>query len=177
MRLFCAALPVALSLACLPMPAQDRKGVNDNTYYEVKFTLQDAAAPAGKNTQTFSLITAANRKATFRVGDRVPLITTSYQAGAGGSAPVLGTNFSYADVGATIECTVADIGAKFSLHGLIDLSAVDTEKPKNPNPILGETKLELETAVDPGRPTIIATIDDPLHSHKLQVEATVTKLP
>ncbi len=177
MRIACAAF--LLSTAILPALGQDhdRRGVNDNAFYEVKFTLTDSAAPAGKNVRTYSLITAANHKATLRVGDRVPLATASFQAPVQGSAPVMTTQYNYADVGATLECMVADVGAKYAMHGLVAISAVDTEKPRTPNPTLGETRVEWDTAVDPGRPTLIAAIDDPVNARKLQVEATVTKLP
>lgn len=151
--------------------------MNDNAFYEVKFTLTDAAAPAGKNIRTYSLIVAANRKATMKVGDRVPLATTSLQFPSQGAPAAPATDYSYIDVGATLECLVADVGSKYAMHGLVSLSAVDTEKPRNPNPTLGQTRLEWDTAVDPGRPTVIASIDDPVNSRKLQVEATVTKLP
>jgi hypothetical protein len=46
----------------------------------------------------------------------------------------------------------------------------------SPNPIIGQTKLNLDTAVDLGKPTIVAAIDDPLNARKLQVEAIVTKV-
>ena len=177
MRIVRAALPLVLFAAFLPAFAQEHRGVNDNAFYEVKFTLTDSAAPAGKNVRSYLLIVAANRKATLKVGDRVPLATASFQAPVQGGAPVMSTQYSYADVGATLECLVADVGSKYAMHGIVSLSAVDPEKPKTPNPTLGETHLEWDTAVDPGRPTLIAAIDDPANSRKLQVEATVTKLP
>jgi hypothetical protein len=35
--------------------------------------------------------------------------------------------------------------------------------------------LELDATVDLGKPTVVASIDDPLTARKLQVEATITR--
>jgi hypothetical protein len=43
------------------------------------------------------------------------------------------------------------------------------------NPTIRQTRLDLDTTVELGKPTEVASIDDPLTSRKLQVEVTVTK--
>jgi hypothetical protein len=43
------------------------------------------------------------------------------------------------------------------------------------NPTIRQTKLELDTTLDLGKATVVASIDDPLTARKLQVEATVTR--
>lgn len=43
------------------------------------------------------------------------------------------------------------------------------------NPTIKQTKLELDTIVELGKPAVVASIDDPLTARKLQVEATITR--
>jgi hypothetical protein len=43
------------------------------------------------------------------------------------------------------------------------------------NPIVKQTRLDLEAVVELGKPTVVASIDDPLTTRKLQVEVTVSK--
>jgi hypothetical protein len=177
-------IPVAIAAATLlmataPIHSQEKRGAGENGFYRVKFTIRDSSDPSAKGAvRTYSMITAANRKATFRVGDRVPLATASFQPSAPNSA--VNTQFNYVDIGVTIECIVADVGGKIAMHGNIDLSTVDRHDVKpgaaNPNPTVAQTRLELDTAVDPGKPTIVASIDDPVNMHKVEVEATVTKM-
>jgi hypothetical protein len=159
----------AVLLCTLPIHAQDRKGSNDSSVYQVQFRIRDLNDQAAKSGRNYSLLVAANRRATFKVGDRVPVAT-------GGGA----SQYTYLDIGVTIECIIADIGGKLGMHGNIDLSTVERHDSKipsaSPNPTVGQTRLELDTAVDPGKPTIVASIDDPVNQRNLQVEATVTKV-
>jgi hypothetical protein len=174
-------LAAALLLSTLPIHAQDKKGAGDSAFYQVQFRIRDLNDPAAKSGRIYSMLTAANHKATLRIGDRVPVATGSFQPGTGGTGinPLVNTQYTYLDVGVTIECIVADIGGKLGLHGNLDISTVarhDAKTPGNPNPTVGQTRLELDTAVDPGKPTIVASIDDPVNARNLQVEATVTKV-
>ncbi len=172
-----AMVPVACLIAILPALAQDKKGPADNAFYRVQFTIQDGSDPASKTVRTYSMITAANRKAVFKVGDRVP-VTAAFQPSGPGVNPIVNTQ--YLDIGVTIECLIFDLGGKLAMHGNIDLSAVDRHDAKPgagaANPTVGQTRIELDTAVEPGKPLVVASIDDPVNVRKLQVEATVTKV-
>ena len=43
------------------------------------------------------------------------------------------------------------------------------------NPVIRQTKLSVDAVVELGKPTVLASIDDPLTARKLQVEATITR--
>ncbi len=157
--------------------AQDKRGPDGPTFYRVQFRIRDGNNPSSQPVRTYALVTAANRKATFKVGDRVPVSTASYQPSSPGANTV--TQFTYIDTGVTIECIVGNEGSKLVMHGNIDLSSVDRHEGGpggNPNPTVAQTRLELDTAVDPGKPTVIASIEDTVNQRKLQIEATVTKV-
>lgn len=89
----------------------------------------------------------------------------------------MSTQFTYVDVGVNIDCFVQRVGAKVLLRGSLDLSNA-TDGPSMGgvrNPTIRQTRLDLHTSIEFGKPTVVASIDDPITARKLQVEATITK--
>jgi hypothetical protein len=168
----------ALALAALLMPlpaiyAQQPQNSTSPALYKVEFTIHDGSDAAAKAARHYTLLTDANEKAVLKVGNRVPIATGS---SAGGTV----TQYTYIDVGVNIECVLRDMGGKIAMHGTVDLSTITQHDAapgaaNPPNPTVGQTRLELNTAVTPGRPTVVAAIEDPATMRQFQVEATVTK--
>jgi hypothetical protein len=102
------------------------------------------------------------------VGNRVPVTT-----GSGN------TQYTYIDVGMNIECVVNDNNSNLTLHADLDISgAVMPEKGPNaaPAPTISQIRLSLDTAVAPGKPTVVASFDDPVTSRKFDVDVAITKM-
>jgi hypothetical protein len=107
------------------------------------------------------------------VGNRVP-VTTAGTGGVGGNV-----QFTYIDVGMNIECTVGENNSRLTLRGDVDIStAVMPEKGVNaaPAPTISQIRLSLDTTVAPGKPTTVASFDDPVTSRKFDVDVTITKM-
>jgi hypothetical protein len=176
MRISVAIAAVALCAIAVPAGAQDQKP--GPPFYQVRLTIHENSNPAASGARNYTMILASNRKGVFSVGERVPIATASHEPGSANAG--MNTQFTYIDVGANIECLVFEAGTKLGLQGVINMTTLEKQEGKsgvgNPNPIIGQTKLNLDTAVDLGKPTIVAAIDDPLNSRKVQVEATVTKV-
>jgi hypothetical protein len=68
----------------------------------------------------------------------------------GNSVPVVtgGTQFTYIDVGMNIDCMVA-------------------ENSPVQNPTISQIKLSLDTSVAAGKPTVVASFDDPVAITKM----------
>jgi hypothetical protein len=163
-----------LLMAHAPVHAQEVRGP---ALYKVEFSIREGSGPASK-VRRYSLLTTADRKATFKVGNRVPAATGSFQPGSG---QTVSTQYTYLDVGVDIECIVGDMNGKLGLHGNIDISSImqhpaATQSSNPPNPTVAQTKLQLDTAVEVGKPTIVAAIDDPETMRQFQVEALVTRV-
>jgi len=181
----CARIPLIAAsflIALLPVHAQERKDPADSALYKVEFNIHDGSDASAKTGRRYTLLTGANHKAVFKVGSRVPVATGSFQPGVGGAGvnPLVNTQYSYIDIGVNIECWVSEMNGKIGMHGSIDLSTAEQHAAQGSaipsNPTVGQTKLDLDMAVEPGKPTVIASIDDPVNLRKLQVEATVTKV-
>ena len=60
----------------------------------------------------------------------------------------------------------------------MDLSTAIAAEKGSPitNPTISQIKLGIETAILPGKPTIVASFDDPITSRKFEIEAIATKV-
>jgi hypothetical protein len=176
MRISSAIAAAALCAIALPASAQDQKP--GPPFYQVRFVIHENSDPSATGVRNYTMIVSSNRKGIFSVGDRVPVATAAYEPGSANAG--VSTQFTYIDVGTNIECLVFEAGSKLALQGVINMTTLEKREGKpgvsSSNPIIGQTKLNLDTAVDQGKPTIVAAIDDPLNARKLQVEATVTKI-
>jgi len=146
--------------------------------YKVEFKIRDGNDAAAKAGRHYTLLMEVDHKAVFKVGNRVPVATGSFQPGAGPAT----TQYTYLDVGVNIECMVSEAGnGRLAMHGSLDLSTMmqndaGSRAASPPNPTVGQTKLDLETAIEPGKPTVVAAIDDPANLRQFQVEATITRV-
>lgn len=170
------SVTLAVAAMLMPLPAlyaQEPQNSTTPVLYKVEFNIHDGSDAAAKTGRHFTLLTDANQKAVLKVGNRVPIATGS---AAGGTV----TQYTYVDVGVNIECVLRDTGGRIAMRGTVDLSSITQHDAapsaaNPPNPTVGQTRLELNTAVIPGRPTVVAAIDDPTTMRQFQVEATVTK--
>ena len=164
-KLLLAAVVLA-PLAALAQPARS------NTVYKADFTIKDSGDAGAKNGRKYSLVLNDRVKSVFKVGNRTPVAT----AVVGSNSAMTNTQFTYVDVGVNIECTVADQGGMVGIHTDLDLSGAVNDRNATGNPVISQIKLVIDTALAPGKPTIVASFDDPVTSRKFEVEATVTKL-
>jgi hypothetical protein len=156
------ALLIAAILAPLAV-AQNRAP----SVYKVDFIIRDSGDAGAKAGRKYSMMINEHQRGTFRVGNRVPMATSNTPGS---------TQFTYVDVGVNIDCTVGEQDGRFAIHADLDLSsAVNAEKNPNANPTISQIKLNIDTTLSAGKPTIVASFDDPVTSRKFEVEALVTK--
>lgn len=139
-----------------------------NPAYKAEFNIRDTGDAAAKSGRKYVLMAAERVKSTFRIGNRVPM-STSTNAGS--------NQWTYFDLGVNIDCTLAEQDGKILLHSDVDLSSpVLSDKNPGANPTISQIKLNIETSVTPGKPTVVASFDDPVTARKFEIEVTVTKL-
>jgi hypothetical protein len=124
------------------------------------------------------MLIESDGRSSFRLGNKVPYITGGMQAAAG--APLMNTQYNYADIGVNIDCRLREVGSKVAMNANVELSSVlhydKAASGSTPNPTIASSRLELMTELDPGKPTVIAVVDDPVTQRKLDIEATATKM-
>jgi hypothetical protein len=172
-------LPLVLAASLLaglvPLQAQEgRRSGPDTNPYLVEYRLRDTADVA--TDRRYTVMINGEHKGALRMGSRTPAVSGSFSPVSANS--LVNTQYTYLDVGINIECTVKELDARVQLHSALDLSSLDKDPaPANAaahNPTIKQTKLELDTTLQLGKPTILASITDPATNHLLQITATVT---
>jgi len=155
-------------LAALLAPLAVAQNGRPNGVYRADFTIRDSGDAGAKMGRKYSMVLNARVKGQFKVGNRIPMATSS-QPGS--------TQFTYVDVGVNIDCVVDEQDGKIGMHSDMDMStAVMSEKAPSANPTISQIRLNIDTTLTPGKPTVVASFDDPVTSRKFEVETTVTKM-
>src|SRR5437667_746379 len=97
-----------LLIPALPVIGQE-KGA-DSGVYKVEFNIHDGSDAAAKTGRRYTIMIEANDKGLFRVGQKVPYATGSFQSGAGTVTPL--TQFNYAEIGVNIDCRINEFNGK-----------------------------------------------------------------
>jgi len=169
-----AALSAIVILAALPAFAQ-RSGPATNAYM-VQYVFRDGADPATATERHYSLLVNGEHKASFKVGNKTPVVSGTFQPDQAGG--MMNTQFTYLDLGVNIECSMGELDTRVELHTTIDISAVAPGETgavagNVRNPVIRQTRIEVNATIPIGKPTLLASITDPTTQRSVQVEATV----
>ena len=139
--------------------------------YRLDFKIYEMEDGKRSNQREYSMIVAAGNRAgassEIRVGTRVPI---SYEE----------KKITYTNVGLDITCRLTLDENK--VWGNFDVSLDGFTLPEQStdlhggNPVLRSTVSRVETSIVPGKPLVIASIDDVNSKKRLIVEVTATKI-
>lgn len=164
--------------ALLPLHAQEgrRSGQATNSYV-VEYRFREGGDGATAADRRYSLMVNGEHKASFQVGNRTPAVSASFDPINANS--LVNTQYTYLDVGVNIECTLLELDNRVDLHTSIDLSGL-ADKDATPaagsarNPTIKQTKLDVNTTLLIGKPTVLASITDPATNRMLQIVVTIS---
>ena len=168
-------LAAVILTALPPLYAQNLK--EGTPLYKVEINFRDGNEAGATTDRHYTMLAMDSRRTVFKAGSKNPAVTETTQPQGGN--PVASTQFTYVDVGVNIDCLLQAEGAKVAMKGSLDLSSITgdtTPVPGVRNPVIRQTKLSVDAVVELGKPTVLASIDDPLTARKLQVEATITRV-
>lgn len=170
-------LAAAMLAGLVPVHAQEGRRSPATNAYLVEYHFRDGADPATATDRRFSMLLNGEHKAVFKVGNRTPAVTGSFEPL--NANPMVNTQYTYLDVGVNIECSLQELDARVELHTVVDLSSVaENEKPPAAgtvhNPIIKRTSLDVSATLQVGRPTLLASIVDPATNRTLLVEVKIT---
>jgi len=170
-----------LLIPLLPAIAQEKSPAS--TPYKIEYRIRDGSDTAAKTGRRYTLLVENHNKGVFKLGERVPVATGSFQPGVGGVGvnPLVNTQFSYLDIGVSIDAFLTVENGQATLNSNLDISTLVEHKAAQPNsqvlpnPTVGQIKISEISALPLGKPTLIASVDDPVTQRKFDVEVTVTK--
>lgn len=153
-------------------PAQAGENTASNrplSAYRVDFTLSEFEDNKKTNARSYSLIAQTHSWNKLRIGTRLPVQTST--------SPTMPSTFQYMDLGINIDCLVEEQDGLVLLNTTVDVSGMAPQREEQTHqPIIRQMKTELRTVLNPGKPTIISSNDDPTGKARFQLEATATKL-
>ena len=156
-----------LSTFAISVSAQENR---EAPLYRLEFNIHDGSDAAAKTGRRYTMLVEATGKGTFRAGNKVPYIT-------GAASNTQGPQYNYAEVGVNIDARLRDISGRIYLSADLDVSTVlPREKDAAPNPTIASIHISVNTIMSPGKPALVAYIDDPVIKRRFDIEATVTKV-
>jgi type II secretory pathway component GspD/PulD (secretin) len=139
--------------------------------YRVTYNISDVENGKRIAAQHYSLIVAAGNKTILRQGNRVPLIVG--MTGEAANAPQ-SSQVQYIDVGLNIDASIDGT----ELRTKVEQTSVTEEKSGvvAPDPIIHQTMLEGMSALAPGKPIVLGSLDVPGSTRRQEIEVTTEVL-
>jgi hypothetical protein len=160
MKILPAFLIVAASLA-----AQERTQPPVDVYRADIVIRDDAGKP-----RRFSMLTETGGTNTLRLGTKIPFAAPP-------SASGLPSQVNYVESGLNLELRLRSYSGKLSLRMDLDLSSVQVgDRANTANPPVTNVRTSVQTMVQPKKPTVLASIEDPSTTRRLDIEVTLTQV-
>ena len=175
-----------LLLPLLPAIAQETAIAQEKntpaTVYRVEYRIRDGSDAASKTGRRYTMLIENHNKGALKLGERVPVATTSFQPGVNGVGvnPLVNTQFNYIDVGVNIDITPRVHGTdQVTLKIAMDISAVDSFQNIGgiQQPVIGQRKIDQEINMREGEANIMGGILEETQSKSLTGIPGLAQIP
>ncbi len=174
-------LAIALIAFCLPLTpnsasAEQEKGQESATTeqkpavaYRIELSVREIEDGKRLNSRNYMMVAKDDEWGRMRVGDRVAIPSLTV------TTPAVNQPLEYREIGMNIDCRPRDRGDSVALSIRVDFSGV--APPTGPaTPVFRTERAELESIVTPGKPTLVASMDDVISNRRYEIEVTATKV-
>lgn len=134
--------------------------------YRLTYSVTDIDDGKRSGPRHYILLAASGQRTIFKLGDRVPIMIGSNTKG---------TEVQYADVGLSIDATVAGSPDGLNVRSKIEQSNVAVEKAiaGSQDPVIRQTVLEATVEVAQGKPLVLGSLDFPESQRREEIEVAV----
>ena len=141
--------------------------------YKLAFVIYELEDGKRINQRDYTMVAMlSGERGSLKIGTRVPITT----AESGGNK-----QFQYLDVGLDIRCQLRE-WEPGKIQALIDINVSSFALPEQSQnqgglnqPIVRNTSLTVHPVLTPGKPAMVASLDDVNSKKRMQVEVTATK--
>jgi len=171
-RLAIAVMAFSLALSLSTAFAQQEKAKESATTeqkpvaaYRIEFSVREIEDGKRLNSRNYMMMVDEGDRGMIRVGNRVPFQTGEKQ-------------YQYHDVGMNIDCRPHDRGGDIELVINVEVSSVVPQGEAAPtfNPVFRTQSTGVTPIVTPGKPTLVASMDDVVTNRRYEIEVTATKV-
>jgi len=174
MRLVIAVMAFCLPLIPRSASAQGEKGKLEAATteqkplvaYRIEFNVREIEDGKRLNSRNYMMVVEDGSRGMIRVGNRVPIVGGEKQ-------------LEYDDVGMNIDCRPRGREDSVVLDiSLESTSVVAQEQPAaaTTNPVIRQQRGAVMSVVTPGKPTLVASMDDVVSNRRYEIEVTATKV-
>jgi len=142
--------------------------------YRVALVIHEMGDETAVKTRRFMMLLQDGGSGSIRAGTRFPIS----RAGVDVVHHPAGTSSQYMDTGVIIECKLREREGQVVLTADIEISSTPSP-PKAADsvpPSIPAVRSRIDTAVQPGKPTTIVSLEDPVTGHHFDVEANAVKV-
>lgn len=134
--------------------------------YRITYTITEMDGGKNVGAQHFSLVVVSGGKTDLKLGSKVPIVTGSTDGSAANS------QVQYLDVGLSIEASVDGYIDGMRLRSKVQQSSVAEEKSAvgPQDPVVRQTVLDGTSALVPGKPLVLGSIDVPGTTRHQEIE-------
>lgn len=152
--------------------AQEKKAEAQHHAYKVDVTLTETENGKAINNRNYSMLINDGEVGNIRQGDRIPINVAP--AALKEQAPQI----QYMDVGLNLDCRLMQLNDGLLFRTTLDMSglAPDQAPSASGNPIVRQQKYGFESFIQPGKRTVIASVDQLDSKRRLQIEALLTQV-
>ena len=136
--------------------------------YRLTYTITEMDGSKAMGTQHVALVVATGGKSNMKQGSRVPIVTGGVDAGSS----TTNSQVQYVDVGLNIEASVEGSADGLQLRSKVEQSSMADEKSGigAQDPVIRQTKLEGVSALTPGKPMVLGSLDIPGTTRHEEIE-------
>jgi len=155
-------LLAALGAAAQEAPAEKQsKPPKPLNLYRLDFVIHESEDGKAVNTRNYSQLIDAGDWSRMRAGARVPITTDK--------------GIQYMDVGVSIDYQLTERGDHVGLELRLEISNF-AQGQETKDPLLRTISSAFKSAVLPGKPTVVSSIDDTASKRRYELEVTATKM-
>lgn len=168
-RLFQLLFVLMLAPALVAQEGAPRKV---HRIYKASFVIYELEDGKRINERSYMLpvtsVDGNSRDSVLRTGTRVPVAVKEKE-------------ITYVDAGISIICNIIEQGDKYILFTSVEISSVVPPDPgadprAGSTPVLRTVRENSTTLVYPGKPTLVASVDDVNSKKRTQIEVTATRI-
>jgi hypothetical protein len=148
--------------------------------YKVDLLLSEMEDGKRLNTRSYSMLIQSDDTGRIRQGNRVPI-------NVGNIAPPSSSNMSayavtqiqYTDVGMNIDCRLNEREQRVLLNTTVEISSVAPEQGTSAalsNPVIRQARYQIPAIVQPGKQTVLTSVDEFDSKKRMQIEVLITKI-
>ncbi len=163
---------IAVPLLALLLPALSaaqeapaEKALKPVILYRVNFAIHELEDGKLVNTRNYSQLVEDGGNCRVRAGHKTAI-----------TVPIQGVpSVQYLDVGLRLDCEISERDGYVRLDIRLDITSFAEEQTME-KPLLRNISSEVKTAVVPGKPTVVSSIDDSVSKRRYELEVTATKV-